>query len=276
LTAFGAIGRVSPFWSDHRTNFPGRSALAVIEPVRRSRLYQDIVSQIEALLDKGELHPGDQLPPERALAEQFQVSRASVREALRSLELLGVVETRAGGGTFVRRTVPEDLARPLSNLIARGHTLTDVIEVRGLIEPAIAASAAKRIRPEELVELREILKQQAEKVAAGQPYAEEDTRFHELIGQAARNELLVTMLGVIWDVLRSSREQWLQTNQRAHSSIDAHQRILAALEAHDPDAARAAAADHIRAVGEAILKLIADERGTHTGTQATSTVGKGM
>lgn len=234
------------------------------------------MSQIEALLDKGELRPGDQLPPERALAEQFQVSRASVREALRSLELLGVVETRAGGGTFVRRTVPEDLARPLSNLIARGHTLTDVIEVRGLIEPAIAASAAKRIRPDELAELREILQHQAEKVEAGQPYAEEDTRFHELIGQAARNELLVTMLGVIWDVLRSSREQWLQTNQRAHSSIDAHQRILAALEAHDADAARAAAADHIRAVGEAILKLIADKGAAQSGTQATSTVGKGM
>lgn len=235
------------------------------------------MSQIEALLDRGELNPGDQLPPERALAEQFQVSRASVREALRSLELLGIVETRAGGGTFVRRTVPEDLARPLSNLIARGHTLTDVIEVRGLLEPAIAASAATRIRPDELVELRAILTQQAEKVDAGQSYAEEDTRFHEVIGQAARNELLVTMLGVIWDVLRSSREQWLQTNQRAHFSIDAHQRILAALETHDPDAARAAAAEHIRAVGEGILKLIADDRnapGT-PGTQATATVGKG-
>ena len=233
------------------------------------------MSQIEALLDRGELHPGDQLPPERALAEQFQVSRASVREALRSLELLGVVETRAGGGTFVRRTAPEDLARPLSNLIARGHTLTDVIEVRGLIEPAIAASAAKRIRPDELTELRAILKQQADKVAAGEPYAEEDTRFHEVIGQAARNELLVTMLGVIWDVLRTSREQWLQTNQRAHSSIDAHQRILAALEAHDPDAARSAAADHIRAVGEAILKLIADQPQKTSASQTTTTVGKG-
>jgi GntR family transcriptional repressor for pyruvate dehydrogenase complex len=258
--------------SAHRV---GRSALAVIEPVRRSRLYQDIVSQIEALLDKGELRPGDQLPPERALAEQFQVSRASVREALRSLELLGAVETRAGGGTFVRRTAPEDLARPLSNLIARGHTLIDVIEVRGLIEPAIAAAAATRIRPDELVELRGILDQQAEKVAAGLAYAEEDARFHELVGQAARNELLVTMLGVIWDVLRSSREQWLQTNQRAHASIDAHRRIIAALEARDADAARAAAADHIHAVGEGILKLIADQHRTTVGTPATTTVGKG-
>ena len=136
----------------------GSPELTVIEPIRRSRLYQGIVEQIEGLLERGDLRPGDQLPPERQLAEQFQVSRASVREALRALELLGIVETRAGGGTFVRRTVPEDLARPLSNLIARGHTLTDVIEVRGLIEPAIAASAAKRIRPDELAELRGILK----------------------------------------------------------------------------------------------------------------------
>src|SRR5438309_1725014 len=234
----------------------GRSELAVIEPIRRSRLYQGIVEQIESLLEKGELRPGDQLPPERALAEQFQVSRASVREALRSLELLGVVETRAGGGTFVRRTGPEDLARPLSNLITRGHTLTDVIEVRGLIEPAIAASAARRILAGELVELRAILQRQAERVAANESYAEEDTRFHELIGQAARNELLVTMLGVIWDVLRSSREQWLQTNQRAHESLDAHRRILNALSAHEPEAARQAAAEHITAVGEGILRLI--------------------
>jgi len=64
------------------------------------------------------------------------------------------------------------------------------------------------------------------------------------------------MLGVVWDVLRASREQWLQTNQRAHASLDAHRRILSALGAHDPDAARKAAADHITAVGEGILRLI--------------------
>ena len=249
-----------------------RNPLAVIEPIRRSRLYQDIVSQIEGLLERGELHPGDQLPPERALAEQFQVSRASVREALRSLELLGVVETHAGGGTFVRRTVPEDLARPLSNLIARGHTISDVIEVRGLIEPAIAAAAATRITAAELTELRAIVEAQARRISAGEPYAEEDTRFHELIGQGARNELLTTMLGVIWDVLRSSREQWLQTNQRAHASVDAHRRILTALESHDADAARAAAAEHIHAVGLGILRLIAEKQDA---APATSTVGKG-
>ena len=230
--------------------------MALIEPIRRSRLYQGIVEQIEGLLERGDIRPGDQLPPERQLADQFQVSRASVREALRTLELLGIVETRPGGGTFVRRTTPDDLARPLTSLMARGHTVADVIELRGLIEPALAALAAERITAAQLAELEEIFAEQERKVVDAEPWAEEDTRFHEAIGHAARNELLTTMLGVVWDVLRESREQWLQTNQRAHASLDAHRRILAALSARDPDAARRAAADHIKAVGEGILRLI--------------------
>ncbi len=232
-----------------------------IEPIRRSRLYQGIVEQIESLLERGELRPGDQLPAERSLADQFQVSRASVREALRTLELLGIVETHAGGGTFVRQVAPDDLARPLQSLISRGHTLADVIEFRGVVEPAIAALAATRITDAQLGELRELLAAQRRKVAAGEPYVDEDTRFHEVIGDAAGNELLTTMLGVIWDVLRASREQWLQTNTRAHASLEAHHRIYDALAKHDASAARAASAEHIRAVGEGILKLLGGRNG---------------
>ena len=135
----------------------------------------------------------------------------------------------------------------------------DVIDVRGLIEPAVAERAARNIAADELTELRSIIETQERKVAAGEPYVDEDTRFHEIIGTAARNELLVTVLGVIWDVLRASREEWLQTERRAHASIEAHRRILAALEQHDPAAARAAAAEHIHAVGEGILRLLKEE-----------------
>jgi len=232
--------------------------LATIEPIRRIKLYQGIVEQIETLLERGELRPGDQLPAERALADQFQVSRASVREALRTLELLGIVETRAGGGTFVRQVAPDDLAKPLQSLIARGHTLSDVIEFRGVVEPAIASLAAARIGAAQLGELHDLLIAQQTKVAAGEPYADEDTRFHEVIGDAAGNELLTTMLGVIWDVLRASREQWLQTNARAHASLEAHHRIYDALARHDAEAARKASAEHIKAVGEGILRLLKD------------------
>jgi GntR family transcriptional repressor for pyruvate dehydrogenase complex len=184
-----------------------------------------------------------------------------VREALRTLELLGVVETRAGGGTFVRQVAPDDLARPLHSLIARGHTIPDVIEFRGVVEPAIAAMAAARITDAQLGELRELLGKQEQKVAAGEPYADEDTRFHEVIGDAAGNELLTTMLAVIWDVLRASREEWLQTNSRAHASLEAHRRIYEALTRHDAEAAQAASGEHIREVGEGILKLLGGRNG---------------
>lgn len=239
----------------------GKALTTGIEPIRRSKLYQGIVTQIESLIERGELRPGDQLPPERALADQFQVSRASVREALRTLELLGVIETRAGGGTFVRHVAPDDLAKPLQTLIARGHTLPDVIEFRGVVEPAIAALAAQRISDPELAELRDILAAQQKKVSAGEAYVEEDTRFHEVIGNAAGNELLTTMLAVIWDVLRASREEWLQTNTRAHASLEAHQRIYDALARHDSAAAREASATHIKAVGEGILNLLGGRNG---------------
>lgn len=212
-------------------------------------------------MERGELHPGDQLPAERTLADQFQVSRASVREALRTLELLGIVETRAGGGTFVRQAGPDDLAKPLQALITRGHSLADVIEFRGIVEPAIAALAATRVKDGQLAELRDLLARQEQKVSANQTYVDEDTRFHELIGDAAGNELLTTMLGVIWDVLRASREQWLQTNTRAHASLEAHRRIYDALARRDADAARTASAEHIRAVGEGILKLLGGRNG---------------
>ena len=139
--------------------------------------------------------------------------------------------------------------------------ISDVIEFRGIVEPALAAMAATRITDAQLRELRDIVAAQERKVAAGETYADEDSRFHELIGDAAKNELLTTMLGVIWDVLRASREQWLQTNQRAHTSLEAHHRILDALARHDADVARAASADHIRAVGEGILKVLGGRNG---------------
>ena len=124
-----------------------------------------------------------------------------------------------------------------------------------------AALAAQRITPAALGELRELLVAQERKIVANESYVEEDVRFHEVIGNAAGNELLTTMLGVIWDVLRASREQWLQTNARAHSSLVMHHRMYDALAKHDPDGARQASADHIKSVGEGILKLLGGRNG---------------
>src|SRR5438270_4687164 len=129
------------------------SAGVLLEPVKRSRIYEHIVEQIHALIREGRWAPGDQIAPERELAERFRVSRTSVREALRALEMQGIIEARQGGGTFVRSADTEALVPPLAAAILRGQReMTEVLEVRELIEPGIAHHAAARIAPELVAE----------------------------------------------------------------------------------------------------------------------------
>lgn len=224
-------------------------------PIRRERIHESIVAQIQQRLERSELKPGDQLPAERVLAEQFRVSRASVREALRSLELLGVTESRPGGGTFIRVASPDALLRPLAAL-ARAHDVREVLEVRELLEPALAALAAERATSSDVEALREVLAQQEEKVRRGESFVEEDTRFHFLVAQAAKNELVLRMLHVVMDVLRSSRDEWLQSPDRARSSLAGHRALLAAIEGHDADGARRSSADHVHHVGSGLIALL--------------------
>src|ERR671930_2747327 len=109
------------------------SSEVVLEPVRRSRIYEHIVDQIHALIREGRWSPGDQIPPERELAERFRVSRTSVREALRALEMQGIIESRQGGGTFIRSSNTEALVGPLVAAILSGRReLAEVLEVRQL------------------------------------------------------------------------------------------------------------------------------------------------
>lgn len=235
----------------------------VLEPIRRERLHESIVAQIQRGIERGELKPGDQLPPERALAEQLQVSRASVREALRSLEPLGVTESRPGGGTFIRQVSPDDLLRPLAAL-TKAHDLREILEVREILEPSLAALAAERATADDIVELHRILRQQEAKLAAGESYVEEDTQFHYTVARAAKNALVLRMLHVIWDALRGSRDEWLQSPTRARASLDGHRALLRAVEARDHVAARAASTEHLTHVGTGLLAIIDsdDERPT--------------
>ena len=130
----------------------------LIEPVKRSRIYEHIVDQIHALIREGRWAPGDQIPPERELAERFRVSRTSVREALRALEMQGIIDSRQGGGTFVRTADTEALVPPLAAAILRGRReLAEVLEVRELIEPGIARLAAERATAEHVVRARATL-----------------------------------------------------------------------------------------------------------------------
>jgi GntR family transcriptional regulator, transcriptional repressor for pyruvate dehydrogenase complex len=225
-----------------------------LEPVRRSRLYEKIVDQIHALIADGRLKPGDQLPPERALAETFQVSRTSVREALRALELRGLIQGKQGGGTFVRSVSADDLTRPMTTaLLAGKREIADLFELREMIEPAIARKAAERAEPRHLDELERILEQQRSKVERGEPYPDEDAAFHYTVAVAANNAALLRLVNVIMDLLRESRATYLQRGSRPQRSLEGHRALLDALRHHDPARAERIMREHIAAVADGVL-----------------------
>lgn len=226
----------------------------LLEPVRRSRIYERIVEQIQALINAGKLKPGDQLPPERVLAETFKVSRTSVREALRALELSGYVEGRQGGGTFVRARSPEDLVQPLgAAMLAGQRELANVFEVREIIEPALARKAALRATPEQIAELEAILAKQEAKVQRGESYPDEDAQFHDTIAVAADNPIVLRLLAAIMDLLRESRASYLQSGERPIRSLEGHRRILEAIRRRDGEAAFQATLEHIVEVRRGVL-----------------------
>ncbi len=231
----------------------------VLEPVRRSRIYEHIVDQIHALIREGRWAPGDQIPPERELADRFRVSRTSVREALRALEMQGIIESRQGGGTFVRSADTEALVPPLAAAILRGQReMTEVLEVRELIEPGIARLAALRANAELVAELSGILDRQRECIASGRPFVDEDTAFHYTLARAADNHILLRLHNVILDVLRESRQTYLHVPDRPQMSLRGHEAILAAVAVHDGDAAQAASLAHITEVRDGILRAMSE------------------
>lgn len=221
--------------------------------VRRNRVHEEVARQLEALILK-ELKPGDKLPGERELAEMLGVSRSSIRDAIRRLELVGLVEPRQGSGTRVREISTETLVSPLANVIAHKRQLVgELLEFRQMLEPGMAARAAEHATPEDVARMEEILRRQDRKVRGGGLAVEEDSEFHYLIATAARNSVVLKVVDVVMDLLRETRSRSLQSEGRPQRSMAGHRRILSAIRRGDPEAAEAAMRQHIRDIEKMVL-----------------------
>ena len=225
-----------------------------VEPIKSTRIYEEIVRQIKSMIAEGRLKSGDQLPPERELAEKFLVSRTSVREALRALESLGLVEIQPGEGTFVREVSIDSLIQPLALVMAsQREAIGELFEARRLLEPLIAGLAATRATRDEVHEMERILDEQSKEVAAGKTGLAQDAQFHAAIGAAAHNRAITRIVNALMDLLAQSREDSLNTPGRPERSHQDHRRVLAAIERRDEAAARQAMLDHVVAV-EALVR----------------------
>src|SRR5919204_2857779 len=225
-----------------------------LAPIKSTRIYEEIVRQVKAMIADGKLKGGDRLPPERDLAEKFVVSRTSVREALRALESLGLVEIRPGEGTFVREVSVESLIEPLALvMLSQREALGELFEARRVLEPSIAGLAAIRATRDDLSEMTRILDEQAREIAAGRTGFAQDAQFHNAIGAAAHNRAITRIAHAIMDLLTQSREESLNTPGRPTRSHEDHRRVLAAISRRDARGARKGVLGDIVAVERLVL-----------------------
>ena len=239
-----------------------------MQTVKRRRLHEDIVQQFHALIREGALKHGDRLPAERELAEQFQVSRSSVREAIRSLELQGLVVSKPGAGTFIStENLNSVVALLASTFNAGADVLRDAFEMRHLLEPPIAALAAQRASPEEVARLQEILEDQQRQIDRGDTGVEADTAFHFALAAATHNSALIKVVSAVEDVLQRSRGQSLEEPGRRQRSLASHREILQRVQAGDPQGAQQAMDHHLGVVEPSGLQSI-ETKGESKGTKA--------
>lgn len=227
----------------------------MLKAVKKKRAYEDIVKQIRHLIEKGKLKRDDRLPTERELSETFKVSRATVREAIFSLETMNLVERRQGDGTYVVASNEEALVKPLAAyLFHEKDDMIDIFSLRKIIEPEIAQMASENVTPEDIIELKEILKKQKEEVTSGKNPILTDTEFHHSLARIAKNRVFEHLFLALFDLLRRTREEYLQTEERKQKSLHGHLKILTAIKNGNVTAARKAMSRHLEDVEEVLFK----------------------
>jgi GntR family transcriptional regulator, transcriptional repressor for pyruvate dehydrogenase complex len=233
------------------------SAPRSFETVRKVRRYEQVAEQIRRLIGSGALKPGDLLPPERELAEKLGVGRSSVRDAVRTLEVMGILEPRQGHGTVVRDLSADALVVPLASVLQHKRVLvTDLLDVRRMIEPHLAARAARNATEDEVRYMAAVLERHEAKLARGEEAVDEDSEFHYAIAMAARNAVVLRVLDVLMDLLRESRSRSLQVPGRPKRSFDGHRRILRAIQRRDAGAAEAAVHKHLQEIEEIVMRQL--------------------
>lgn len=219
----------------------------------KPRLYKNVLDKMLSLIDSGEFPVGGRLPPERELAERFNVSRPTIREAIIALEVLDRVQVKTGSGIYVlehHSTIRNEID---------SITPWELTESRALIEGEAAALAASHITDEELQHLEDSLHEMADENAIGElAEGDADKKFHRIIAEATRNEMLVSVIENMWYVRNNapqvSRAYRAICEQDGEKRVEEHREIFQALSRRDPKAARAAMHQHFALI---LNKLIA-------------------
>jgi GntR family transcriptional regulator, transcriptional repressor for pyruvate dehydrogenase complex len=216
---------------------------------RAASLDERIVDEIRRLIESGQVVPGDRLPAERDLARAFNVSRAALREAMRRLAAMGLVEIRWGKGVFIRATDLDFVLERLAPLMLGHGQIIDLYEVRRQLEVAAAGWSAERATAAERAELAALTAEAVVargRLAEDAAYAREfDRRYHNMIAVLSHNGVVLRIMVSLLDLLGELRQRSFAIPGRALRSLEEHQQISAAIVGGEPAAARQAMLAHL-------------------------------
>lgn len=229
-----------------------------LKPIKTKRIYEEIIEQIRILVTEGHLHPGDRLPSERDLAEQLNVSRASVREALSALELMGLLEIRSGEGTFIKKINIEAIITPLAWVLSmEKDDIIELLEVRKMIEVQAVALAAMRAEPENLRELEAYLNTMIEDLKNERLGEDADLNFHYAIAKASQNKILIRLMNAISDTmhqtLKASRIKLYEGEGMLERLNMEHSQVFQAVQSRNVELASTLMMKHLAGVEKELL-----------------------
>ncbi|MBX6394334.1 MAG: FadR family transcriptional regulator [Alicyclobacillaceae bacterium] len=237
----------------------------MIRPVRRARLSDAVIEQLKELIREGVYPPGSKLPPEKELAQQFGVSRASVREALTVLASAGIIEIRQGEGSFVLEVDVSRYIPPVAvSMISFPEQILHLLETRMILEASAAELAARRAGEKDLTDIETALQGYLDELQAGRVGDAHDLQFHQAIARATRNPVLVELMARVSDLIREGMRYTLGQNvgneQRMREVYEEHSRIYRAIRTRDPEEAREAMVFHLDKVRQKVQRMMADSK----------------
>ena len=223
-------------------------------PIKNAKVYEQVIEQIKTMIISGNLQKGDKLPSERELGDQLKVSRTSIREALRALEIVGLIKCKQGEGNFIRDNFDNSLFEPLSLVfMLERSNKEDIIEVRRIIEVEAAALAAKRITKDQLKRLEYIIYEfknsEDEKILVNL-----DKNFHYEIAQASNNFILLNIINscstLIDSLIKNARYKIMKNVENKKELVDQHEKIYLALKEKDSELASKLMKEHLEFSGK--------------------------
>lgn len=226
--------------------------------IKPRKIYEEVAEALIDMIKSGQLKSGDKLESVQQLAENFQVGRSAVREALSALRAMGLVEMHQGEGTYVREFDSKMLSLPVYiAVLMKKDDVKNLLEVRRILEVGAVQAAADRRTDEQLAEIKKALDQM--ETANDQELGEEaDFRFHMAIAKASHNELLIGLMNNVSEMMvttmRETRRLWLYSEKSTLDRLwNEHQQIYQAIEAQDGSEAQKLMLDHLQSVEEVLM-----------------------